>query len=407
MSWTVRPCSSTDELRAVLQPISYYFGHPSSAAEHFERVAPLLPPDRAYAAWSGDQVVGGAAAFPLTLTVPGGQRIAAAGVTLVGVLPTHRRRGILQSMMRAQLDACHAAGERVAVLWASEDAIYGRFGYGVASFSVEIDLPRNRAAYHEHCSMAGYAASIVPMAEAETLVAPVWERVAGETPGMFARTSAWWRVRALADPAWQRAGRGEKQCVVVRRDGVPAAYALYRLTAMFERGIQTGAIDVVEAMGETPEAAAAVWRFLLDIDWMARVRASLLPLDHPLLLLLTEPRQLRLSVRDGLWVRLVDVDSALAARAYASTEAITIEIEDSFCAWNRGRWRVSHEGVARSDAEPDLRCDVSALGSVYLGGFTWAQLARALRVEEVRKGGIVRADALFVADRLPWCPEIF
>jgi predicted acetyltransferase len=391
----------------VLQPISYYFGHPSSAAEHVERFAPLLPPERAYAAWSDGRVVGGAASFLLTLTVPRGRRIAAAGVTLVGVLPTHRRRGILLAMMRSQLDACHAAGESVAFLWASEDAIYGRFGYGVASFSAEIDLPRHRAAYEREFSSAGYSASTPPLSEARTAVASIWEHVAGETPGMFARTPAWWQIRALGDPAWQRAGRGEKQCVVLDRGGRPSAYALYRLTATFERGIQTGAVDVVEAMGETPEATAAVWRFLLDIDWMARVRASLLPLDHPLLLLLEEPRQLRFSVRDGLWIRLVDVGRALAARQYGPADAVTIDVMDEFCPWNRDRWRVSSASVARTNADPDLRCDVSALGSVYLGGFTWRQLARALRVEELRKGAIARADALFVVDGAPWCPEVF
>ena len=407
MDWSVRPCSSVDELEAVVQPISHYFGHPSSAAEHVERFAPLLPPERAYAAWSAGRVIGGAASFLLMLTVPHGRRIAAAGVTLVGVLPTHRRRGILRAMMRSQLDACHEADEAVAFLWASEDAIYGRFGYGVASFSAEIDLSRDRAAYDREPSSAGYSASTMPLSEAAKVVAPIWERVASETPGMFARTPAWWQIRALGDPAWQRAGRGEKQCVVLDRAGQSVAYALYRLTATFERGIPTGAIDVVEAMGETPEATAAVWRFLLDIDWMARVRASLLPLDHPLLLLLREPRQLRFSVRDGLWLRLVDVGGALAAREYGATDAVTIEVMDDFCPWNRGRWRVSSASVTRTDADPDLRCDVGTLASVYLGGFTWKQLARALRVEEIRKGAIMRADALFVVDRAPWCPEIF
>jgi predicted acetyltransferase len=406
VNWVVRPCSSPEEQRSTLLPISYYFGHPSSSAESFDRVARVMPAERAYAVRDDDRVVGATAAFPLTLTIPGG-RIAAAGVTLVGVLPTHRRRGILRAMMRAQIDDCHERGESVAYLWASEDSIYGRFGYGIASFSAEIDLPRSHSAYDRSFSATRYSASVVQLTEAEKLVAPIWERVASETPGMFARTPAWWQARALGDPAWQRAGRGEKQCVVLQRAGAPAAYALYRLTPTFDRGIQTGSVDVVEAMGETPEATAAVWRFLLDIDWMARVRASLLPVDHPLLLLLREPRQLRFSIRDGLWVRLVDVRSALAARSYAATEPIVVEISDDFCPWNAGRWRVGNRGIDRTEAAADLRCDVSALGSVYLGGFTWTSLARALRVEEVTKGGIARADALFVVDRAPWCPEIF
>jgi len=368
-------------------------------------VARVLPAERMHAAWERGRAVGGAGAFPFELTVPGG-RVPAAGVSVVGVLPTHRRRGILKAMMRAQLDACHARGEPVACLWATEDTIYGRFGYGIASFTGEIELPRERSAYATPFEPSGEA-RIVSLEGAERLVAPVYERMAAETPGMFHRTSAWWQARALADPAWRRQGGGELQCVIVEFERGPAAYALYRMSMAFDRGIQTGTTDVVEAMGDSPEATRAIWRYLLDIDWMARVRAGLLPLDHPLLLLLAEPRRLRFNLRDGLWVRLVDVGAALAARSYSPDSSVVVEVADGFCPWNAGRWRVGGKGVERTPNEPELRCDVTALGSVYLGGFTWAQLARALRVEEVRHGAIARADALFRSERAPWCPEIF
>jgi predicted acetyltransferase len=370
-----------------------------------ESLARVLPAERLHAARDGDDVVGGAGAFPFRLAVPGG-RIDAAGVTVVGVLPTHRRRGVLTRLMRAQLDDCHRRGEAVAYLWATEDTIYGRFGYGVGSFTAEIELPREHAGYHAPFERAGRT-RLVPRADAEPLVAPIYERVATVTPGMSARSPAWWQARALADPDWRRQGGGELQCVVLELDRGPAAYALYRLNLSFDRGTQTGAVVVTEAMGDSPEATVALWRFLLDIDWMAKVRASLLPVDHPLLLLLAEPRRLRFSLRDGLWVRLVDVGAALGARAYAATDSVVVEVADAFCPWNAGCWRVGKEGVERSGHTPDLRCDVTALGSVYLGGFTWAQLARALRVEEVRAGAVARADALFRTDRVPWCPEVF
>jgi predicted acetyltransferase len=175
----------------------------------------------------------------------------------------------------------------------------------------------------------------------------------------------------------------------------------------FDRGVQTGTVEVIEAMGDSPEATRTVWRFLLDIDWMARVRAALLPIDHPLLLLAAEPRRLRMSVRDGLWVRLVDVEAALARRGYAGQDAVIVEVKDAFCPWNDGRVRVAASGVARTSQPPDLVCDVTTLGSVYLGGFTWAQLVQAGRVEELRGGAVHRADALFRTERAPWCPEIF
>jgi predicted acetyltransferase len=405
LEWKVTLCSSTDEMRAAVSPIWHYFGRSGPTDEQIALLAPVLPAERVHAVWDGDRIVGGAGAFPFTLTVPGG-RVRAAGVTVVGVLPTHRRRGILRAMMRAQLDACREGGEPVAYLWASEDTIYGRFGYGLASYAMEIDVPRERSGFYARPEPFGQA-RLVPLGEAEPLVAPVWERVAASTPGMFARTPAWWRARPLADPEWRRRSAGELRCAVVEAHGRPAAYALYRVTAGFDRGIPTGTLDVVEAMGDSPEATRAIWRLLLDVDWTARVRASVLPLDHPILLLAAEPRRLRASIRDGLWVRLVDVGTALAARSYPGPESVVVEVSDEFCPWNQGRWRVAASGIARTSEPPELSCDVTALGSVYLGGITWAQLGRALRVTERRAGALARADTLFRHDPAPWCPEIF
>jgi predicted acetyltransferase len=405
VTWSVRPCASRAELREALAPIFHYFGRTAPTDDQFERIERVLPAERVHAAWDVGRVVGSAGAFAFELTVPGG-RVAAAGVTIVGVLPTHRRRGVLRAMMRAQLDACHARGEPVAYLWATEDSIYPRFGYGIASFTGEIDLARDRSAFAAPFEPGG-SARMVQLADAEPLLGPVYDRVAAATPGMFARTSEWWSARVLPDPDWRRRGAGELQCAVLEFGGRPAAYALYRINLAFDRGIQAGAVEVVEAMGDSPEATRTIWRHLLDIDWMAGVKASLLPVDHPLILLLAEPRRLRFSLRDGLWVRLVDVGAALASRGYAGPGAVVVEVVDHFCPWNEGRWQVGASGVPRTEREPELRCDVTALGSVYLGGFSWDQLARAFRVEELRPGALGRADALFHTGRAPWCPEIF
>ena len=239
------------------------------------------------------------------------------------------------------------------------------------------------------------------------LVAPIYERVARVTPGMYLRTSAWWQDRVLNDMEWKRRGGGFLQCAVLEIGGKPAAYALYRINSVFERGVQTGNIFVVEAMGDSPEATYAIWRFLLDIDWLARVKAHLLPLDHPLLLSLADPRRLNFLVREGLWIRPIDVGAAFSARGYATDDAIVVDVTDEFCPWNAGRWRIARNGTEKTSAEPDLACDVASLGCVYLGGFTFAQLARSLRMTELRTGAIARADAMFQPDRAPWCPEIF
>jgi predicted acetyltransferase len=404
MTWAVRPCATREEQREAMSAIWHYFGRAAPRDEQFESLASLVPLDRMHAAWDGPRIVGGAAVHPFRLTVPG-NRIPAAGVTLVGVQPTHRRRGVLAEMMRAQLDDCRTRGESVAYLWASEERIYGRYGYGLASLTADIEVAREHTAFDVPEEAFGRV-RLVPLAEAESLLAPVWERVAAVTPGMFARTSTWWQRRRLIDPDWGRGGGGELRCAVLEADG-PVAYALYRIDFGFDRGVPTGSVGVVEAMGDSPRATQALWRYLLDIDLVGRVRADLLPADHPLVLLVAEPRRLRFTVRDALWVRLVDVGAALSARTYAGSGTVVVEITDAFCPWNVGRWRVGDGGAKRTGDEPDLRCDVTALGSVYLGGFTWAQLGQALRVEEIRPGALSGADALFHTDRAPWCPEIF
>jgi predicted acetyltransferase len=160
-------------------------------------------------------------------------------------------------------------------------------------------------------------------------------------------------------------------------------------------------------MGDSPEATREIWRYLIDVDWMATVKAFLLPVDHELLLLLAEPRRARFTLADSLWVRLVDVGAALGARTYRDTEPVVLDVRDAFCAWNEGRWRVGPEGAAQVDGDADLALDVDALGSVYLGGHSFADLRRANGLEELREGGIERADALFRTARKPWCPEIF
>jgi predicted acetyltransferase len=398
----VRPCTTRDELRVAISPIWHFFGAVPTD-DRLERFAAVLPPERMLAARIDGAVAGGAGAFPFQLTVPGG-RVRAAGVTVVGVYPTHRRRGVLRAMMRAQLDQVHETGEPVAYLWASEETIYGRFGYGLASLVGSFELPRNRAGFVHPFEPRGRT-RLVALAEALDLVAPVYDSVAAETPGMFARTREWWQARILSDPEWRRGGGGELQCVVLEVDGRVDAYALYRLHMSFDGGLPTGYTSAIEALGRTPEATREIWRFLLDVDWMESIRAGLLPIDHPLFFLLAEPRRMGFRVGDGLWVRLVDVSAALAARSYAPGESIVIEVADAFCPWNEGGYRIP--GGDRTNGKPDLRVDVTTLASVYLGGFTFAELARALRVEELTSGAIARADTLFRADRAPWCPEIF
>jgi predicted acetyltransferase len=401
----VRPCANAEEMRAAFGPIWHYFGQLPPSGDALNHFARILEPQRVHAGFDGDAVVAGSGTFPFDLTVPGGQ-VKAMGLSIVGVLPTHRRRGYLTGMMRSQIDAARERGECVGVHWATEDTIYGRFGYGIGSMAAEIDIMRAHAAPFAPVEMPGQA-RLVTLAEAEPLVAPVYAGVARQTPGMYLRSSAWWQDRLLIDHPWRRGTGGALRCVVWERAGRVTAYAFYRVNQAFERGSSAGHIFVVEAMGESAEATHAIWRFLFGIDFSARLKSVYMPLDHPLLTSLAEPRRLNFLVRDGLWVRLIDVGAALSGRGYATGDAVVIEVADAFCPWNAGRWRISRDAVEKTGAQADLACDVVELGCAYLGGFTFAQLSRSLRVTELRPGAIGRADAMFRSDRAPWCPELF
>jgi len=400
----VIPCRSADELLPAFTPVFHYFGA-TPTAQDGTRFLPFIEPGRAFMALDDGAVVAGCGSFPFEVTVPGGI-VSAAGLSVVGVMPTHRRRGILRRMMRAQLDDTHRRGEPVAMLWASEDTIYGQFGYGMASVSGDIELAKSATAFAQpfesrgEFKMLGEAEALAPLSEA-------YERARLENPGMISRSPEWWRHRRLADPENRRAGAGELNRVLLSLDGRPAGYALYRMHQKFESGSSTGHVQVIEAVGATPEATRELWRFLLDIDWVATIKAMLLPVDHPLFFLLARPREMKFRVHDGLWVRLVDLEAALAARRLGSGTPVTFEVTDAFCPWNAGRWSIGPAGAQRSSAEAEIACDVTALGSVYLGGFSFAQLARAGRVTEIREGALERADRLFPSDRAPWCPEIF
>jgi len=405
MSIEVQPCSSPEELALALEPIMHYFGG-GFTDKDLDRWCRIIDIPRMHAARENGATVGGAGAFTFEMTVPGGT-VPAGGVTVVGVLPTHRRRGILTAMMRAQLDDIHRRGEPVAWLWASDERIYRRFGYGLASLCGDIEVPKSANAFDVPFERKG-TARFVAEEEALAPFSAIYERVRRGQPGMFSRTEDWWKLRRLADSDRGRAGgAGVLNRVLLTIDGRPEAYALYRVHQNLHAGVSRGFVNVIEAVGASLEGTREIWRYLLDIDWTASLKAGQLPVDHPLVLLAANPRRLTMRVIDALWVRIVDVPKALEARTIAPGDPVVIEVADTFCPWNAGRYRIADGRVMKTDAAPDLALPVNALGSIYLGGFRFAELARAGAIEERSEGAAARADALFPGDRAPWCPEIF
>ena len=398
----VRSSNSAAEYGAAVYAIGQYSGGPLTD-ERIDRFKQVLPLDRMHAAFEDGEIVGGAGAFSFELSVPGGV-LPCGGVSVVGVYPTHRRRGVLRAMMDAQLRDIHEREEPIAALWASEETIYGRFGYGLAAWCGAINLARTWNAYAKPFERWGRS-RFVTHEEARTLLPPVWDALMRERPGVFRRTKEWWELRSLRIPDEEKAN--PKRLVAIELDGSVQAYAIYRQVLSFEDGSSNARLEVTEAIGASPQATAEIWRFLLDIDWYATLECSLLPVDHALFTLLASPRRARYRMGDSLWLRLVDVGAALSGREYATEGSIVFDVHDAVCPWNGGRWKLEGGTASRTDAAADLALDVGELSSAYLGAVSFAQLRDGLRLEELSDGAVQRADAIFEWRPLPWCPEIF
>ncbi|MET9691796.1 GNAT family N-acetyltransferase [Streptomyces sp. NPDC006514] len=372
----------------------------------------LTEPDRALGVWQGETCVGSAAAFSFRLSVQGGALVPAAAVSFVGVAPTHRRRGILGSLMRRQLDDVRASGEPLAILTASDPAIYGRFGYGLATYSMSLEIDTTRVRLEVP---PGTDAVRLRLADPEKSLAAcerVYADLVTRRPGAPARQPGWERM-AITDPPGERGGASPLMCVVAERaDGEVAGYARYRVKPDWNSSGSDGAVQVEALDALDPTATAALWRYLFSIDLTWTVRAAKRPVDDPLLHLVSDVRRSKPATRDSLHVRLVDLPAALEARSYRSAMDVVVEVEDAFCPWNEGRWRLvaDAEGAARCTrtAEPaDLELSVRELGSAYLGGITLTSLAAAGRVRELRPGALAEASRAFAGDVAPWLPHGF
>jgi predicted acetyltransferase len=393
---------SEDELRAAMGAAQVVFAEAPNDDE-YARHARMLDLERFYVAYDDGVPVGTAADFEFRLTVPGGE-LATGGVTWVAVMPSHRRKGILTQLMRRELDDLHERGEPLAVLWASEAAIYGRFGYGIAAPTVQMDADRSRFALRDDPGPRGRA-RMVDLGDAADACMLVYDAVRPTVPGFTTRSREWWETYRLGDPEQWRQGASPKYVALIEIDGKPSAYAIYRIKENWEGGFSRSQVKLVETLAATPAAERELWRFVFGIDLIAHVQGRLDPVS-PLFLMVVDPRSLQLRVSEGLWLRIVEVEGALAGRSYTSDDEVVVELRDDFCPWNAGRWRIGR-APRRTDDEAELELDVADLACAYLGAFTFSRLAAAERVRELKEGAVARADALFRTERPPYCPEDF
>ena len=367
----------------------------------------VFEPERAQVIVYNGEIVANAAAYTRDLTVPGGP-VPAAHVSLVSVLPTHRRRGLLRRLMVEQL---RTVPEPIAVLWASEGRIYQRFGYGMAAKTGSLEINTLEISMLPAAPAVGSLRVMVP-AEIRKDMQEVYERKRASQPGLSSRDDRWWD-HVTSDLESRRAGHTARRAVLYEGPDGPGGYAVWRSKSSWDSKGPKNETKLVELIALHPEAYAALWRFLLSIDLARSVHASFVATEEPILYLVNEPNQLGMRVGDGLWVRVVDLPVALAARRYPVPVDVVLAVTDELLPANAGRWRLRTNPDGTADCTPageapaDLAMDIADLGAVYLGGTPLGALASAGRVRELRPGTLAAANSAFSWPVAPAPMEIF
>jgi predicted acetyltransferase len=321
--------------------------------------------------------------------------------------------------MRRQLADISERGEAVAVLFGSEAGIYGRYGYGPASWQAAYRLQRGEGALAPGVPAdPGLRLRIVEPLSARAELAQVYDLALAERPGLYARTEPWWE-RLLTDLHSDGESSRPIRCVLAEDDSGPRGYAVFTSTEHWDEdaGLPEGVLEVSETIATDPAATAALWDNLLSRDLVSEFHARMRPVDDPLLYLLADPRRVRSVVSDGLWIRLVDVPSALAQRRYACPVDVVIEVADELCPQNAGRWRLTAQAGAppagfratceQTTAPADLVLPVRALGAAYLGGAGLGAMAKAGLVTEATPGSLAALSTAMSWEPAPWCPMTF
>ncbi|MFJ8017962.1 GNAT family N-acetyltransferase [Streptomyces sp. NPDC096339] len=379
--------------------LAYLVFHDRPEKEARERHRALLARCRRTGAYDGDALVGFMAAHDFRLSVPGAD-LPCPGLTFVSVAPTHRRRGVLTGLMAETLGYAAATGSPIAALWASEAAIYGRFGYGSATtaITVEIDSTRPLAL---RLAPDARPLRLVDPAGALAEIAPFHEAARAVRAGRPTRSPARWREEWLCEQAEDDDELSPPRIIVLGDPGEPiAGYVVYRTKA--EDGSRPlrapGLVRVEELEAETPAVAAALWECMAALDLTGKVTAWGRPVDDPLLHFAADRDQVRVTAQfPALWLRLVDVGAALTARSWAAPVELVLEVHDARLPANAGRFRLKAGpgGAAyeHADTGPDLALDVRELAACYLGGTRVVELVAAGLVREHTPGAAAALDA--------------
>jgi predicted acetyltransferase len=390
-----------------LRAVSRQF-HEDESDEDLRRFVPVVEPARSIVAREGEQIVGTFAVRTSTLSVPGGRPVSCAAVTAVGVAQTHRRRGLLRAMMVEGLADARAQGDAVAALYASESAIYGRFGFGVSALQRRYRIDRSGIRFRDPVDPRLVEPATVEQALA-TWPAIFEAGVRAQRGGCIDMPPMYWQQWLASDPSSVRDGASARRLVHVPGRG----YAAYRVKDRFTDVLPDGEVQLLQLVAVDAEAEQALWQHVTDIDLTATVSAWLRPPDDALPWMITDPLRLRAGDGPPLYTRLLDVPAALTARTFSAPGAVTLRVHDQLDGSHTYRLEAGDDGradcieVAEADGAVDVECSIETLSSVWLGGVSARQLLTARRLTEHTDGAVGRLDLMFGVEQLPWTPFEF
>lgn len=364
----------------------------------------VMDHDRTYAAFDAGAMIGTSGAFGFDITVPGG-RVAMGGLTVVTVRPTHTRRGVLRAMMEVHLADVRERGEVVSGLWASESSIYGRFGFGLATQRLDVKFDARSIVF----STAGSddVVRLLDADEASKVIPAIYGDCLDQRAGILARSDAWWKHMHFADLERWRDGASAYRHAVVHREGSAVGYAVYRQKERWNDDLAEGTVRVIELMAVDDHARLACWRFLSEIDLFPMVEYWNCPTDFELPWQVADPRRIKRTLTDALYMRVTDVPAALEARSYGRNGSLVLGIAaEGVISGYRIEVDAGKATCTRTSDESDVRFDIRSLGALYLGASVAGELAHAGLIEGVPEA-ISLLDSMFSGASAPWCPEVF
>ena len=380
------------------------------ASEYYiNRLKKLATPDRAIALFDENKIIGTANSFGESISLPSNKKAKVAAVSYVSVMPTHRRQGILSEMMKIQLNEIHSIHkEPLAVLWPSESAIYGRFGYA-PTHEKHYSISKNNAKFLPQISSNNLKINFLNKKEAIECYVQVNNKLMESRPGVMELTNDW-AERRIEDLISNHLSNGPSYFIGIFDNKTPVGLVTYSIENNNDYGNMPASLHIWDILYLNIESAIKLWNFCLNIDLVEEIHAKGVPEDDVLEALLISPGDLNARLTTGLWIRIVDVINSLEARTYEHNGEIILKVDDSIIKDNNNTYLLNTNDKSTPKCEitsknPDVEITIQGLSEIYLGTFDLNNLIASGNIKN--KKVIKTIKEIFKSESKPFCPMHF